>query len=373
MNISWGILYVAVFIQALVLSLILTPLARQLGLRWQLVDLPDGKKIHRAAKARSGGLAIFASFVLVICGDLVLLRLISEHTSFFSADVLRFFSNIPGILPKLAAILVGGSIVFLVGLVDDRYGLRPYQKLILQVAAVLPLIIVNIRIVMFVPIPVIGVILTVLWVVLLTNSFNLLDNMDGLCSGVAAIILCVLAFVSYRSGELFMVAIFLALAGSVLGFLRYNFYPARLFMGDGGSLFIGYMIGALTILSTYYHQGVPTGLPVLMPLIILGVPIFDTVTVVLIRLKNGKPILQGDTNHFSHRLVSIGMTQAAAVVFIYLVTLCVALGALALQYLRLGASLLVTFQTFLLFVLIFLLERVSRKKKGNEHREMNEG
>ena len=102
MNISWGILYVAVFIQALVLSLILTPLASKLGFRWQLIDLPQENKIHRVPKARSGGLAIFASFVLVICGDLVLLRLILEHTTFFSADVLRFFSNIPGILPKLA-------------------------------------------------------------------------------------------------------------------------------------------------------------------------------------------------------------------------------------------------------------------------------
>lgn len=372
MNISWGILYVSVFVQALAISLLLTPLARQLGLRWQLVDLPHEKKIHREPKARSGGLAIFATFVLVTCGDLVLVRLILERTSLFSPDVLRFFSNIPGILPKLAAILVGGSIVFLVGLIDDRYGLRPYQKLILQVVAALPLILANIRVVLFVPIPAVGGIITVLWVVLLTNSFNLLDNMDGLCSGVATIILCVLAFVSLRSGELFMVAIFLALAGSVLGFLRYNFYPSRLFMGDGGSLFIGYMIGALTILSTYYHRGVPTGLPVLMPLIILGVPIFDTITVILIRLKNGKPILQGDTNHFSHRLVSIGMTQKEAVVFIYLVTLCVALGALALQHLHLGASLIVTFQTFLLFVLIFLLERVSRKKKTKESPEMNE-
>jgi UDP-GlcNAc:undecaprenyl-phosphate GlcNAc-1-phosphate transferase len=355
MNISWGILYGAVFIQALVLSLILTPVAGRVGFRLRLVDVPHEKKIHQEAKARSGGLAIFASFMVVILGDLLLLGPVSQRIGLFSADVLRFFSNIPGIVPKLAAILIGGTIVFLVGLIDDRYGLRPYQKLVLQVAATVPLILVNIRIVMFVPSALIGGLLTVLWVVLLTNSFNLLDNMDGLCSGVATIILCVLAFVSYRSGELFMVAIFLALAGSVLGFLRYNFYPARLFMGDGGSLFVGYMIGALTILSTYYHQGIPTGLPVLMPLIILGVPIFDTVTVVLIRLKNRKPILQGDTNHFSHRLVSIGMSQPEAVVFIYLVTLCVALGALALQSLRLG-------QTVLLFVLIFLLERVTRKK-----------
>src|SRR5207253_415269 len=131
----------------------------------------------------------------------------------------------------------------------------------------------------FIPAPAVGAALTIAWVVLLTNAFNFIDNMDGLCAGVAAVCALNLYLVSRAGGEYFMMAMFALLAGSALGFLRWNFAPsgARLFMGDSGSLFVGYMLASLSILVTYYKQGVPTRLPVIAPLIILGVPIFDTV------------------------------------------------------------------------------------------------
>jgi UDP-GlcNAc:undecaprenyl-phosphate GlcNAc-1-phosphate transferase len=357
---SWELLYCVVFFETLAVSLALVPLAKRLGFRLGLVDEPKANKIHTETKARSGGLAIYASFVLVVVGDLVLVLLL-KRSGIFPPKISVFLSNIPSVLPKLGGIIIGGTLMFICGIVDDRHTLAPVQKLAFQVVGAVILVIAGVRIVFFLP-GAVGIGLSVLWVVLLTNSFNFLDNMDGLCAGVAAIILLVLAFIAYQSGELFMVTIVLVLAGAVLGFLYYNYPPSKLFMGDSGSLFIGFMIAGLTMLATYYRREVPTRLPVITPLIVLGVPIFDTISVVLIRLKNRKPIMKGDTNHFSHRLVSIGMTPKEAVIFIYLVTLCVCLNAVPLRYLSAFPSAVIAIQTVLLFVLIFLLERIGRRR-----------
>jgi UDP-GlcNAc:undecaprenyl-phosphate GlcNAc-1-phosphate transferase len=359
-QISWEILYAAVFIEALLVSLALVPLAKRLGPRLGLIDEPKAHKIHTETKARSGGMAIYGSFVIVIVVDLLLVWVLKQR-GFFPPHISVFLSNIPSVLPKLGAIIAGGTLMFVCGIIDDRHTLKPIQKLIFELIAAAILVAVGIRIVLFLPFG-LGVFLSLLWVVLLTNSFNFLDNMDGLCGGVAAIILLVLALIAYQSGELFMVVMLLVLAGAVLGFLYYNYPPAKLFMGDGGSLFIGYMIAGLTMLATYYQREVPTRLPVVTPLIVLGVPIFDTISVILIRIKNRKPIMKGDTNHFSHRLVSIGMTRKEAVIFIYLVTLCVCLNALPLRYLSAGPSVVIAVQTLLLFVLIFILEKIGRRR-----------
>lgn len=355
MALGWSQIYLIIFFQTLVLSLILTPLSRLLGEKIGLIDKVSEKKIHTLPRPRSGGIAIFFSFFLVLFLDIVLALLAKSHAS-FSEEVARYIPNITFVFPQLIALLVGAVVIFLTGLIDDYLTLRPAQKLILQLIAIIPLLLTGTRIVIFLPL-IFGVILTVLWLVLIMNAFNFIDNMDGLCSGVAFIVLAVLAYLSYQGGEYFMVALLVALAGATLGFWRYNFYPARLFMGDSGSLFLGYMIGVLTVMSTYYQAGkMPTKLPVLIPVIVLGVPIFDTVSVVLIRLKNRRPIMLGDTNHFSHRLVSLGLSQGQAVVFIYLITVCVALNALPLRYLSTTESVVQFLQVVLLFIIIYLLE-----------------
>jgi len=290
-----------------------------------------------------------------------LLATLFSHSALLSRNVSVYLANIHSIIPQLGALFCGALIIFITGVIDDRLTLRPLQKLILQIIAVIPLLLTGIRIVMFLP-PVFGMLLTVVWLLLIINAFNFIDNMDGLSSGVAIIVLFFLAYFSYQAGEHFMVALFVALAGVTLGFWRYNFYPSSLFMGDCGSMFLGYMIGSLTVLSTYYQSGLmPTKLPVLIPVIVLGVPIFDTVSVVLIRIKNRRPIMVGDTNHFSHRLVNLGLTQPQAVVFIYLITICVALNALPLRYLDTTGSILQFFQTVLLFLVIFLLEQAGKR------------
>jgi UDP-GlcNAc:undecaprenyl-phosphate GlcNAc-1-phosphate transferase len=260
-------------------------------------------------------------------------------------------------LRPLIAILVGAVAMSILGLVDDKLGLGPKLKLGVQILATLPLLWAGVRIQGFLPWPWLGALATVVWIVFLTNSFNFLDNMDGLSSGVACIVSLAFFLVSFFAGEWFIAGLHAALAGCLFGFLVHNTHPARLFMGDNGSLFIGYLIGCLSVLSTYYKTGVPTALPFLTPVIILGVPIFDTLSVMWIRMREGRPLMRGDRNHFSHRLTDLGMSQKRAVGFIYVVTAAMALGAAPLRSVDGFGAAAILCQTALLFYIIHRIER----------------
>lgn len=365
----WVVIYCGVFLQALVLGLILTPWARRTGERWGLMDQPGDRKIHRKTTPRSGGLAIYAAFVGTLVIDLVLFALL-VNADITGERLGPFRANLGLTLPRFAAILIGLTFLFLIGLIDDRRGLSPGVKLVAQILSALPLVAAGVRIDAFLHgvLPdalawAVGATLTIGWVVLLTNSLNFLDNMDGLTAGVSFVISVALALFSLVSDHVFMTAAYLALAGALLGFLRYNWTPARLFMGDGGSLTIGYALAALTINSRYYEAGVAgTGLAVLIPLVVMGVPLFDTATVMLIRWRTGAPLTKGDTNHISHRLVGLGFSRPAAVAFICLLTLMTALMALPLRYLPARPAALHLMALGLLFGLLFVLERVAQSR-----------
>ena len=204
--------------------------------------------------------------------------------------------------------------------------------------------------------------LLVLWIVGVTNSINLMDNMDGLCAGVSAISLFFFSLVTYQLGQqTFMILSMLALLGAVLGFLWHNFNPARIFMGDAGSMFIGFTLACLIVFSTFYtSQSETTILAIAMPPIILAVPLFDTLTVIAIRIKRGLLIYQADKNHFSHRLVALGMSHRNAVLLIYLVTLCTGIGALLLHQLNFFGGLIVLIQVAIILGVILLLERAAK-------------
>lgn len=360
---SWELIYLGIFFETLILSLILTPLAEIIGFKYKFVDKPSNIKVHTNITARSGGIAIYFAFIIALLADVIIVRYFLINADFVTDEFKVYLRNMTFTSGKLLAIISGATFIFLVGIIDDRFSLGAWTKLFLQIISTVPLLLADIRIVMFIPYPIFGHLLTIFWVVLLTNSFNFLDNMNGLTSGIAAIVLLALSFISYQSGELFMTMISLALCGSIFGFWRYNFFKGHPFMGDGGSLFIGYLIAAFTIMATYWTKENPTSLPVLMPFIVLGVPLFDTATVLWIRYKRGVPLMKGDKNHFSHRLADLGMSKRSAVLFIYLITVCVALNAILIRYLPLKAALICGIQTMLIFVLIYILERVSANKK----------
>jgi UDP-GlcNAc:undecaprenyl-phosphate GlcNAc-1-phosphate transferase len=199
-------------------------------------------------------------------------------------------------------------------------------------------------------------------VVGITNAFNLLDNMDGLSAGIAIIAAAIFLMITAAQAQIFSAMIFALLAGAIFGFLLHNFYPAKIFMGDTGSLFLGYLLAALSITSSYV---VPTSvnlLPVLTPLLILSLPIFDTLSVMFIRYKEGRPLFTGDRRHFSHRLVELGMSERGAVIFIYLVALSVGVAASLLPYLPLWGQILVLLQTVAIYTMITILMHVAKRR-----------
>ncbi|MCX7044324.1 MAG: MraY family glycosyltransferase [Candidatus Sumerlaeota bacterium] len=376
----WLCVYSAILIQTFVAALAFTPLARKWAWRWGLVDHPGERKVHWVATPRSGGGAIYAAFVGSLLVDFLIFALL-VHGDFEGERLAPYRANLIKVAPGFIAILAGLTMVFALGFIDDRRPLGPLTKLAGQILAVMPLLFTGVRIDLFLhnwlPAPLAwvgGALLTIAWVTLLTNAMNFLDNMDGLAGGVGCVISLVLAGFSVMHGHVFMTIAYLALAGALLGFLRYNWRPASIFMGDSGSLTIGYALAALTINSRFYEAafkddtgaiveaGARTGLAVLIPLIVMGVPIFDTVSVVFIRWRRGAPLMKGDTNHLSHRLVALGFSKPQAVAFICVLTLVTALMALPLRYLPLAPALLHIAGVGALFVLIFIMERVARRK-----------
>jgi UDP-GlcNAc:undecaprenyl-phosphate GlcNAc-1-phosphate transferase len=202
-----------------------------------------------------------------------------------------------------------------------------------------------------------------MWIVLITNSFNLLDNMDGLSSGVAAISAIIFLSVAAYQGQFFIALILSIFIGSVLGFLRYNYNPSTIFMGDAGSLFLGYILSTLTISASYVTPESSSLLPALMPVIILSIPLFDTISVIIIRVKEHRPIYVGDKRHLSHRLVDMGFSPRSAVNTIYLLTFAVGLAAFLLPYLSIRLSILVFIQVIIILIIISILMFVGKRNK----------
>jgi UDP-GlcNAc:undecaprenyl-phosphate GlcNAc-1-phosphate transferase len=211
--------------------------------------------------------------------------------------------------------------------VDDLHPIKPYSKLIAQIAAAIVAIFFGIKIEMFTPL--LAVPLTILWIVAITNAFNLLDNMDGLSAGIALITAGVLSLVSAMQGRWELAVVSLVIAGTCLGFLRYNFNPASIFMGDCGSMFLGFTIGALSIAGTYQHAS-NLAVTMAVPVLIVAIPIFDTMLVTVMRKLTGRAVSQGGKDHISHRLVILGLSEKQAVLLLYLLSLIT--GIIAIIY-----------------------------------------
>jgi UDP-GlcNAc:undecaprenyl-phosphate GlcNAc-1-phosphate transferase len=295
-----------IFAGALVLTIGATPVARWLAPRVGVVDQPDARKVHTRPMPRLGGAAIFIAFILAL--------LVFENQYNFQ---------------QLVSILIGASFVSFLGIWDDRWGLRPILKLLGQILGALILVATEVHTELFHGWPVLDAALTVFWVVGITNAFNLLDNMDGLSGGVGAVasaFFTLLAAMS-RPPQVLVGALSAALFGGCLGFLVYNFNPASIFMGDGGAMFIGYMLAAVGIKLRF--PGNVTFVTWMIPVLVLGAPIFDTTLVFISRLRRGlNPLTTPGKDHTSHRLVRMGFTQREAVLILYLIG-C-ALGVLAM-------------------------------------------
>jgi UDP-GlcNAc:undecaprenyl-phosphate/decaprenyl-phosphate GlcNAc-1-phosphate transferase len=353
-----------VLVACAAISASLVPLTMRGAHAWGILDHPGPRKVHAGPTPRLGGIAIFVSFTgVVVAGYAFALPALLDSAAAraYMGSALDMLEEAHRVQSRLAGLMAGGTLVFFVGLADDVLGPRfpPAAKAAGQLAAAGILVASGVR-TTFMPGDALDVILTLLWVVGMTNAFNLLDNMDGLSTGVALVASTVFLVNAWALGEFFISLLLLAFMGSLLGFLFYNFNPARVFLGDCGSLFIGYVIASLTLLEHYISKASSTMFPVLMPVLVLAVPIMDTATVVLIRVREGRPIYVGDRRHLSHRLVALGFSPRMAVLFIYLVTLSLGLGAVNLSNATPGQSLVILVQFVGLVALILILLFVER-------------
>jgi UDP-GlcNAc:undecaprenyl-phosphate GlcNAc-1-phosphate transferase len=290
-------------------SIVITPLVIRIAVAWRLYDTPDTRRLHTRPIPRLGGVVVFIATLLGLLA------------AFVATGAGRDLS--PGGREFFIGILLGGGVLFAAGLLDDLRGLRPAAKLAVQcIAAIivyrhgLQIQFITLGPTIAVPLAWLALPLTVFWVVGVTNAFNVIDNMDGLATGLALVALATVLGAAVILGNRDVALVCLALTGALLGFLPYNFNPARIFLGDSGSLFIGFM---LAVLSVHGALKSATAVLVAVPLFALAVPLFDLTLSILRRWLRGVPIFVGDTRHISHRLLAIGLTQRRVVMVLSLV------------------------------------------------------
>jgi UDP-GlcNAc:undecaprenyl-phosphate GlcNAc-1-phosphate transferase len=342
-----------------VISWIGTYLIMRIAPKLGFVDKPGGHKVHTNPKPLGGGVAIFLGFALPLVIVLLIVK-VSHAPSDELQSALR--SGAVRQTPMALTFLGMCLVLHTVGLIDDKKPLGPFLKLIIQLiaAATLSICFKEMRILTTLgTIP--SIALATLWIVGITNAFNFLDNMDGLSAGVAAV--CTTAFLvtTLTIHQWFVAASLALLLGSLLGFLFWNFPPAKIFMGDSGSLVIGFVLGVLTVRTTFLPPGVDWGAgwyAVFAPVIVLALPLYDLIVVSIIRMSRGKSPFVGDTNHFSHRLVARGMSKRTAVLCLYLITAATSIAAILLPHVTSTlAALLIICQTVLILGVVALLEQ----------------
>jgi UDP-GlcNAc:undecaprenyl-phosphate GlcNAc-1-phosphate transferase len=345
------------FFLAFLTSVAATPLVRLLAPQLGLIDLPGLRKVHVTPTPRGGGIAIFLG--LSIPAVLMLGGFLPLHTG-GSATMSAFRPELPR---QLVAIAGGAIVLFLTGLADDRWNLSWKLRLGLQVCVAAAVVQMGVRATVFVSQPWFGFLLTMLWILILTNAMNFLDNMDALSAGIGFIAsaqFAVILLFLVRSPMLPVAAALVLLCGSILGFLCWNRPPASIFMGDCGSNLIGFLLATLTVAGTFYEQSGSRHV-MLAPLCVMAVPLYDFCTVILIRLRQGRSPFHGDKSHFSHRLVELGLRPVHAVLTIHLTTAMTGLGALLLyQVPGWTGALLVVALILMVLAIIAILEFVGR-------------
>jgi UDP-GlcNAc:undecaprenyl-phosphate/decaprenyl-phosphate GlcNAc-1-phosphate transferase len=353
---------------AFVLSFGLCHLMRRIAPNLGFVDRPGGHKGHRVPTPLGGGVAIWLTTVGILTAGALVLEWGQIQ---LPVPLAVYVAGAKSKLGVLALILALSSVIMVMGLIDDIRNLKWWIRLGIQFLCATAVAASGMHVTLFGPFadPFMGGMVTVLWIVGLTNSFNMLDNMDGLAASVGLIAAALFCGAQVAVGSLFVPAALLVVVGALAGFLMHNHFPARLFMGDAGSNFLGFLLGTLTVVGTFTRvEGGKVYSPygVLAPLLVMAVPLYDMTSVVLIRLREGRSPFVGDRRHFSHRLVARGLTQPHAVLTIDLVTLASGLGALLLHRLEGMGAVVVLAQTVCLIGVVAILELSgSRSERGN--------
>ncbi|NUQ61956.1 MAG: undecaprenyl/decaprenyl-phosphate alpha-N-acetylglucosaminyl 1-phosphate transferase [Pirellulales bacterium] len=359
---------------------------RAIGPRLGLVDKPGHRKVHTKIMPTAGGLAVWLGIVAPMAVGQVVLWNTDPTSGIIHGLNLRVpevaLPHLDGLAEqsgRLWMLLAGGTVLMVLGLLDDRWAVGWQLRLGVQTAVATVLVLQQWRLSLFLDLPLLTGTLSVLWIVGLVNSFNMLDNMDGLSGGVAAIAAAMLAAVMLLAPapmtnhpQLFVGGFLLVLVGALLGFLWHNRPPARLFMGDTGAYLIGYLLAAMTLTATFAGENLPSH-AILAPLCVLAVPLYDTATVIFIRLRQGRSPFVGDKSHFSHRLVELGMTRTQAVLTIYLTTATCGLGALLLHQVNWTGACVILLLVACVLLLVGVLETAGRRSRNGDSMRNKDG
>jgi UDP-GlcNAc:undecaprenyl-phosphate GlcNAc-1-phosphate transferase len=302
------------FLVALLMALGLTPVVKRFAIRVGAVDAPNQRKVHTRIMPRLGGLAIYLAFVGAFSVALPLMEGYKPHV--------------------IWGLLIGGTIVTIVGALDDRFDLLPKWKLLGQIAAASVVVSFGLK-VDFINMPFgegtqmgwLSIPLTIFWIVGVTNAINLIDGLDGLAAGVSAIATGTIFVLALIMGSVTVALLSAVLLGSILGFLVFNFHPAKIFMGDSGALFLGFSLATLSVLG--FKQA--TLISFVVPIFILGVPLSDTFFAIVRRTLNKTPISAADKNHLHHCLLGLGLSHRNSVLVIYGIAAMFALSAILLS------------------------------------------
>lgn len=358
-------------VPSFLVALLGTAAMRKYSPRWGLIDRPSARKVHLVPTPLGGGIGIWLGVVLPVAAAQISAFIILRNETLrdlLPAEITRHLDGVLYRSGQMWAILAGGTILSAMGLIDDLKNLPWQPRLAIQACVAIGLAASGVHATIFAPQPWIGYVVSVGWMLVLINAFNFLDNMDGLSSGialVASLVLAVVMLTSTSEPHWLVAGVLLVLAGSLAGFLCHNWPPAKIFMGDTGSYFIGLLMATMTILGTFYESQSGSRHVILAPLCILAVPLYDFASVVLIRLSQGRSPFHPDKSHFSHRLVELGFKPRYAVMTIHLATLTTGLGGLLLYQVDdwAGAGLVIALIVCVLAI-VAILETVGRKKNG---------
>jgi UDP-GlcNAc:undecaprenyl-phosphate GlcNAc-1-phosphate transferase len=353
------LLNLAVFGAAVVVSGRLTHFLIGAAQSFNMLDYPTERKNHKIPMPFLGGVSLFLTFWGLVFSGLVFAYFFKQRF-LGAASFEGLLAGIVSLMPKIAGIFSGSLIVLAVGLLDDKFRWSPLQKLAGQCVAAVILMRMGLTINLVDQLGVLGYAITFVWILLIINSFNLVDYLDGHCAGIALISSVVFFWLTQILGQHLVGLFLIAFAGALLGFLVYNFNPARIYLGDNGSLFIGYLMASFTLLCRYQAPDVSAA-TIFIPVLMFGVPIYDTLSVTVLRLVRGVPPWRGDRNHFAHRLVKIGLSDRVAVLLSYFISLTVGFVAILMTQVTSLGTMLIALVFCCIIGIVILLEWYAAK------------
>ncbi|MGI9469906.1 MAG: MraY family glycosyltransferase [Rubripirellula sp.] len=345
---------------------------RRFASRLGLLDRPGGHSTHVDVTPLGGGIGIWLGIMMTFLAGTIAVavaRSSPDLQSKLPPELLPYLEGVWSRVGELWGLLGAGTVLMVLGVTDDRRGVNEWVRLAVEFAVAAFVVYgLGFGLTAYIGVTWLTSLLSMIWIVGVINSFNMLDNMDGLSGGVAAIISAVMATVMLTTPDpgtaqpqIFVAALLLVVFGSLLGFLWHNRPPARIFMGDGGSYLVGFLIAVAMLMATFAgNDDRPHA--VLAPLCAMAVPLYDMITVLWIRVREGRSPFVGDRSHFSHRLVDLGLTRTQAVLTIYLVTATCGLAAILLTHVSVGQAVMVLGIVLCMLLLVVILESTGWRK-----------